>query len=661
MSLKTLFHFFFFLIFGFIVEAQTFASHKVTMLPKISEQVFFDEAGYKREFTKRYREKFNFQATFDEFAELCMEEAKEYEEGNKVCLELVKETKYLNEVMRRTIPSEYISDNVKVRIIKDPSINAFSLEDGSINIHIGLLTVFDNEAQLAAVISHEFGHYFGLHMYKSYKKYKQKEAINSVLSNFGLYGAVGAVVNTSIYFKKSRSMETESDLYAINFFRQNKYNPLEIAASQKKLLEMENIDKEKIDYVKGSSLFDTHPATNKRIKYLADSAKHISIFQKKDFLVDSVAYSTLKTRANDEIIYSYFVDNNFDDCIYLAYKMHLYHPNDEFYLYFLTEALFRKLDVDSTEGDENFITQNFRLSKKSIGKLGSVHCHLRKVYGIDAIERKQLPNQSLADSLNIEFITNTEALNYFKQKSTELCNTCYAIKKSLGKPFSNIKDTVAMTELEKYIYDQEFFRRNDTLMVDDFVPVFFNTIYSSKKGKNEYTSSWLVEDSWEMEAFKSYYNSESKHKKNQMDYLFYGNLNYRESQVALRQFDLITEKLISRKKDVRKGIKKGYIYDYSKDPLQNSFEMKATAPELYLTAQRHKFKKFIYIDLLKTTKGSKGAYAVRPVYNFVDLEKNNVIRQHGNHLMNFGSEPELKYYFEGLVVELLKFKGQMEK
>ena len=48
--------------------------------------------------------------------------------------------------------------NYRLYLIRDPSPRAFSLADGQIYVHTGLLARLDNEAQLAAVLAHEAHH-----------------------------------------------------------------------------------------------------------------------------------------------------------------------------------------------------------------------------------------------------------------------------------------------------------------------------------------------------------------------------------------------------------------------------------------------------------------------------------------------------------------------
>ena len=54
-------------------------------------------------------------------------------------------------------------------IIRDPTLNAFALPNGSIYVHTGLLARLDNEAQLAIVLGHEVAHVTGRHGQRQYR------------------------------------------------------------------------------------------------------------------------------------------------------------------------------------------------------------------------------------------------------------------------------------------------------------------------------------------------------------------------------------------------------------------------------------------------------------------------------------------------------------
>src|SRR5512145_1682433 len=55
---------------------------------------------------------------------------------------------------------------VKVSVIRDATLNAFTMPNGRVYVHTGLLSRLDNEAQLAMILGHELTHYAHRHTLK---------------------------------------------------------------------------------------------------------------------------------------------------------------------------------------------------------------------------------------------------------------------------------------------------------------------------------------------------------------------------------------------------------------------------------------------------------------------------------------------------------------
>src|SRR5215204_6740105 len=74
---------------------------------------------------------------------------------------------YLRRVGQALIPRGLELERVswKFRALRDPQPNAFALPNGSIYVTTGLMTLIDNESQLAAIIAHEVTHVMRRHTY----------------------------------------------------------------------------------------------------------------------------------------------------------------------------------------------------------------------------------------------------------------------------------------------------------------------------------------------------------------------------------------------------------------------------------------------------------------------------------------------------------------
>jgi len=86
---------------------------------------------------------------------------------------------YLEGIVRRLNPpamAENPEIGFRVRVIEDPTLNAFAYPHGTLYVHTGLLARMENEDQLATVLGHEMTHVEGRHMLR-YQRSAQNKAI----------------------------------------------------------------------------------------------------------------------------------------------------------------------------------------------------------------------------------------------------------------------------------------------------------------------------------------------------------------------------------------------------------------------------------------------------------------------------------------------------
>ncbi|MDQ5980896.1 MAG: beta-barrel assembly-enhancing protease, partial [Verrucomicrobiota bacterium] len=66
---------------------------------------------------------------------------------------------YLNGVLARLYRDPLPRGaRLHLRVLTDPTLNAFALPDGALYIHTGMLARLENEAQFATVLAHELTH-----------------------------------------------------------------------------------------------------------------------------------------------------------------------------------------------------------------------------------------------------------------------------------------------------------------------------------------------------------------------------------------------------------------------------------------------------------------------------------------------------------------------
>ena len=98
---------------------------------------------------------------------------------------------YLNVVAQRLVPPEVKEAGllkIRIRTIKDPSLNAFTYPNGAVYVHTGLLARIENESQLAVVLAHEITHATNRHALEF-----QRSARNKAIG-FSIASLVGSLV-----------------------------------------------------------------------------------------------------------------------------------------------------------------------------------------------------------------------------------------------------------------------------------------------------------------------------------------------------------------------------------------------------------------------------------------------------------------------------------
>lgn len=161
---------------------------------------------------------------------------------------------YLNEVARSMTPEEVkrTEFSFKVSIIKNPLLNAFSLPNGAIYIHTGILARIENEAQLATLLGHEMSHVIQRHALENFRNVHNTAA---ALATFqlaasgagrfapvaGLLGSLGAMAAVSGY---SQNSEAEADRLGLDIVVRAGYDPHESPKIFEQLQTFERLQKE---------------------------------------------------------------------------------------------------------------------------------------------------------------------------------------------------------------------------------------------------------------------------------------------------------------------------------------------------------------------------------------------------------------------------------
>lgn len=169
-----------------------------------------------------------------------------------------------------SLAAEHCPD-VRVHLMRTPRFNASMAPNGMMQVWTGLMLRVENEAQLAAVLGHEIGHYLARHSLERLRDAKSRSGAGQFLAMFGLIGALGQLGVIAGMYAYSRDHEREADRIGASLMRKAGYDVGE-AGKVWQNLALEILARPGGDPA-STPLFATHPATDERKQMLAALAE----------------------------------------------------------------------------------------------------------------------------------------------------------------------------------------------------------------------------------------------------------------------------------------------------------------------------------------------------------------------------------------------------
>jgi len=175
---------------------------------------------------------------------------------------------YLREIVQKLTP-DFSNPNVRIRIriLPDPSPNAFILPNGAMYVNSGLLALLENEAQIATVLGHEFAHFCNRHSYREKIK-EQNELVKGAIlgSALGVLAGIPDSANSAAEIWRvssvsgySRELESEADHMSLLAVLRAGYRPEQAIKAFEQLQAVIGEDREQ------DRRFATHPRLGERI------------------------------------------------------------------------------------------------------------------------------------------------------------------------------------------------------------------------------------------------------------------------------------------------------------------------------------------------------------------------------------------------------------
>lgn len=195
---------------------------------------------------------------------------------------------YLSGVMYRLLGEQ--AKTMRVYPMRNPDFNASMLPNGVMIVHSGLLARVRNEAQLAAVLGHETGHYLRRHTLQNWRSRRTTTAIMAFVAaaatpvsgytGTNWYNVANAINNGLLLsiFSFSRELESEADAYGLKLLSDAGYPPASASEVWSQLIQERKASAEvrKKKYKDNStSALSTHPPTTDRMRDLAQTGGEI--------------------------------------------------------------------------------------------------------------------------------------------------------------------------------------------------------------------------------------------------------------------------------------------------------------------------------------------------------------------------------------------------
>lgn len=321
---------------------------------------------------------------------------------------------YLHNIVCRLSPG-YCND-IRLYVTRVPFFNASMMPNGLMTVWTGLLLRVHNEAQLAAILGHELGHYLRQHGLDRFKDAKTKSNIalllglgfgvaasTSAYSGFSDANGIAQFVLLASHNAHGRAAEREADQFGIQMMAEAGYDPFAAARVWKNIIDEEEAARH--SKVQGSPFFATHPAPSDRLTTLNAYARLLTAraAEQEELAADRfIQYMTpywrtlledelrLNQPGKTEFILNNLIANNVVPGVVHFYKGELYRQRRE-------------------EGDNDLARQHYQQALRSDYFLPETYrslglLHLKEKSMSEAVENLTLYLEASPDAQDREMI-----------------------------------------------------------------------------------------------------------------------------------------------------------------------------------------------------------------------------------------------------------------
>jgi len=209
---------------------------------------------------------------------------------------------YVNRVAQNVARNSDLKIPLTVKVIDDPSLNAFALPGGFLYVNTGLIMAADEEDQVAGVIGHEIAHVAARHWASQMTKMTVAQfamiPLIFIPMSYPVYmGVMEAYMNgvPMAFLKFSRGYEEEADYLGIQYMYKAGYDPNSYVTFFGKVMEEERRTPGSMPQV-----FMDHPPTGDRIIKCEAEIKEI-LPKKEQYMVSTSEFDDVKGRLQQVI------------------------------------------------------------------------------------------------------------------------------------------------------------------------------------------------------------------------------------------------------------------------------------------------------------------------------------------------------------------------
>jgi beta-barrel assembly-enhancing protease len=191
--------------------------------------------------------------------------------------------------------------NYKFTVIKDETVNAFSLPGGYIYVHEGLVKFAESDDELAGVMAHEVAHASLRHVATLQREANKLSLITlpavlvAILGGGGAAGDLanlGVLVGTAVQSGWSVDAEKAADYAGFQYMLKSKYNPVGMLTFMERLGKKDPV-REAIDW----GIYRTHPPSRERSDAIKGNLSRYGVSLRRSLV--SPSYRVLLTPTKD--------------------------------------------------------------------------------------------------------------------------------------------------------------------------------------------------------------------------------------------------------------------------------------------------------------------------------------------------------------------------